>query len=452
MWQASHPRDNRSAGHWRAPGVHRMIAPGHQAIPWQPTLLLQRACACGGTCPTCSAEDVQPKLTVGSANDPLEHEADRVADQVMRMPDGAVHRQPEEGDEEIQAKADAGGLMQRSASVDNQALDPLAGEPEGLDYAPADDVGEQPLADEALQAKEEGGGAGGGPVGQSFGRSLHTALSGGAPMSRGARTFMESRFGTGFGAVRVHHDARADTLARSIGARAFTLGRNVFFKRGEYAPESARGRHLLAHELTHVVQQTGHGMLRRRWAAGLARTISRAYGGPRTLRRAVEVHVNLRHGGGAQQSVRLYNSAGSDRTFITSAGTGDRTSRLIRRAHYGIWAKVGPPPAKSHRWGLQYFAPFSGGVGFHSNIAWPLRSTLCADGVTAYCSGTQSERVERVLTVDGTPRSHGCLRLSHGNSRTLFNDVSIGTRVYVYDRLSWRSPSWSSEADRALPP
>jgi hypothetical protein len=65
---------------------------------------------------------------------------------------------------------------------------------------------------------------------------------------------MESRFGTSFGAVRMHADPAASAAARSISARAFTLGNHVYFRDGAYAPGTERGRRLLAHELAHVLQ------------------------------------------------------------------------------------------------------------------------------------------------------------------------------------------------------
>ena len=69
---------------------------------------------------------------------------------------------------------------------------------------------------------------------------------------------MESAFGAGFGGVRVHTGAEADALSAALSARAFTAGQDIFFRRGEYAPQSSTGRQLLAHELTHVVQQGTH--------------------------------------------------------------------------------------------------------------------------------------------------------------------------------------------------
>jgi hypothetical protein len=68
---------------------------------------------------------------------------------------------------------------------------------------------------------------------------------------------MESAFGTDFGGVRVHTDSSADSLNQALSARAFTTGQDIFFRQGEYSPGSSSGKELLAHELTHVVQQTG---------------------------------------------------------------------------------------------------------------------------------------------------------------------------------------------------
>jgi hypothetical protein len=83
------------------------------------------------------------------------------------------------------------------------------------------------------------------------------ALSGGRPLPPAERAFFEPRMGAEFRDVRVHTGPRAEALASGVQARAFTHGRDVVFGRGEYAPGSSRGRELMAHELTHVVQQSG---------------------------------------------------------------------------------------------------------------------------------------------------------------------------------------------------
>jgi len=78
---------------------------------------------------------------------------------------------------------------------------------------------------------------------------------GGSPLAPDVRTDMESRFGQDFGDVRVHTDGAAHESATSVNAQAYTVGSNIVFQRDRYDPSSAQGRHMLAHELTHVVQQ-----------------------------------------------------------------------------------------------------------------------------------------------------------------------------------------------------
>jgi len=85
---------------------------------------------------------------------------------------------------------------------------------------------------------------------------VHTVLaSPGAPLSAEALAFMEPRFGYDFGGVRVHTDSQAALSAQMVNAHAYTVGGDIVFGNGQYAPQTPQGRRLLAHELTHVVQQ-----------------------------------------------------------------------------------------------------------------------------------------------------------------------------------------------------
>lgn len=79
---------------------------------------------------------------------------------------------------------------------------------------------------------------------------------GGAPLDHDVRTDMEARFGRSFGHVRVHTDHAAHESAKAVNAQAYTVGSNVVFQRDKYNPSSAEGRHMIAHELTHVEQQS----------------------------------------------------------------------------------------------------------------------------------------------------------------------------------------------------
>ncbi len=100
--------------------------------------------------------------------------------------------------------------------------------------------------------------SGGAPMPDHAPRSVvDTIGSAGSPLSPDVRSFMEERFGRDFGGVRVHTGPQAERSADAIGARAYTVGQSIAFNRGEYQPHTPRGRHLIAHELAHSVQQAG---------------------------------------------------------------------------------------------------------------------------------------------------------------------------------------------------
>ena len=89
--------------------------------------------------------------------------------------------------------------------------------------------------------------------------SINATRGGGRSLSPGERSYYEPRFGTSFEGVKIHTDSKAAQLSRSVNARAFTVGRDVFFGAGEYSPNTIQGKKLIAHELTHTVQQGGGG-------------------------------------------------------------------------------------------------------------------------------------------------------------------------------------------------
>jgi hypothetical protein len=161
---------------------------------------------------------IQAKLKIGAVDDPLEHEADRLADQVMRTPDPEV------------SLAASPPLISRKCAG-------CAAE-EKLQKRPAHP---QPSAGEAPEI-------------------VHEVLrSPGQPLDPASLAYFEPRFGHDFSRVRVHTDQRATDAARDLAAHAFTIGEHIVFGRRQYAPDGATGAHLLAHELTHVVQQRAGG-------------------------------------------------------------------------------------------------------------------------------------------------------------------------------------------------
>ena len=112
-------------------------------------------------------------------------------------------------------------------------------------------------------------GQGEGDVTPEVEAAIQGERGGGQALDSAARAQMEPAMGADFRGVRVHTGGQADTLNRDLRARAFTTGQDIFFKQGEYSPGSSSGRELLAHELTHVVQQDGD-RVRRKLTVGAA--------------------------------------------------------------------------------------------------------------------------------------------------------------------------------------
>lgn len=212
---------------------------------------------------------VQAKLTVSQPDDKYEQEADRVADTVMRMPEPAavgrpdddedkdkpdiqtkpitgqitplLFRQPDIGaesetrekdeEEEVQAKA----LLQRQPGPDDEQKRGLANEIETLHAKRA--FTETPVVPEKLE------------------KEIMRAQGQGQPLSDTACAFFGPRFGHDFSQVRIHADGQAAEMARTLNAQAFTRGPDIYFGAGRYQPHDTMGRKLLAHELTHTLQQ-----------------------------------------------------------------------------------------------------------------------------------------------------------------------------------------------------
>ena len=169
----------------------------------------------------------QAKLEISVPEDLSEREADRFADQVMRAAGPAPAPAP--AGEDREGRAELAGAER---------------EPEQ-----AGKVQRASTGTSAIRA--------GGPVlGRGASRGIAAARTGGGePLPEPVRAFMEPKFGEDFSGVRVHRDARASGLARAVEARAFTVGQDLFFREGAYEPGTYKGKRLLAHELTHVVQQ-----------------------------------------------------------------------------------------------------------------------------------------------------------------------------------------------------
>lgn len=186
---------------------------------------------------------LQAKLRVSTPDDRHEREADRVADHVMRMPEPVVQRRCS------------------GCAAGHACTECGAGEP-GIQRTP-------------LTAAAPPSGS----------HPIVGSLGAGASLDRDARAYFEPRFGRDFGSVRVHTGAAAARSAHAVHARAYAVGRDIVFGAGEYAPATVQGRRLLAHELTHVVQQGGE-VHRRAYGPPPA-----ASGGPTSLGTPAPTHA-----------------------------------------------------------------------------------------------------------------------------------------------------------------
>ncbi len=193
---------------------------------------------------------IQARLQTSRPGDAHEREADRLAEQVMQMAEPQVQRQAEEEEKEpIQTKPVAGQitpLVQRQQEEEKEPLQPSSESATPL-------VRRQEEEEETLQAKD--GPSQSSDVPSDVVTHIDSARGGGQPLPESARAHFEPRFGRDLSQVRVHSDSRAATTSRRLDARALTHGRDIFFGAGKYQPETTSGKYLLAHELTHVVQQ-----------------------------------------------------------------------------------------------------------------------------------------------------------------------------------------------------
>jgi len=193
-----------------------------------------------------AAGALQPRLTVGPADDPYEREAEQTADVVMG-PDGAMRA----GAVDARHVGIAAGLS-RVVRRAMGKIDPPTKKDE--EKRKDDDKKDD---DQKRIAQRASAGAGPSVVPTGVAHTIETTTaSGGSPLPPALRSKFEPRFGYDFDRVRVHTDGRAVGAATALSARAFTVGDHLFFGAGEYQPTSTEGQRLIAHELTHVVQQS----------------------------------------------------------------------------------------------------------------------------------------------------------------------------------------------------
>ena len=175
---------------------------------------------------------IQPKLTINTPNDIYEQEADSMAERVMNLPEKSPLPNP--------TISQLNNVIQRKCAKCGEEDD----EKEGT-----------------LMRKAEYGGSFQTPP--TLSTQLNASKGIGSPLPEKTRGLMQNAFNADFSGVRIHTGNSANDMSRGIQARAFTHGQDIYFNRGEYSPESGEGKRLLAHELTHTLQQSGSNIQRK---------------------------------------------------------------------------------------------------------------------------------------------------------------------------------------------
>ena len=312
---------------------------------------LQRQCVCGGSsgltgsCPECETkklvgQPLQTKLRINEPGDEYEQEADRVADQVMKMPEPASEMDT--------SKNSGSALVQRNVGANDA----------GPAAAPA-------IVQDVLSSPGE-------------------------PLNAETRAFFEPRFGHDFSRVRVHNDRHAAASARAVNALAYTVGADVSFGAGQYRVNSTQGRRLLAHELTHVVQQSAAGSYR---APSLQRTASFVNG---SISETLNLADRVLNGQSAGETDFVLN--GSTFTTVTTVNDGVKALHVPRLGS----------SARGRRTRCWFASVPDNEVSFAMRILspdpWSAATTKAAmgnllPGLSAACSGADAS----TFTVNGSP-------------------------------------------------
>ncbi len=398
---------------------------------------------------------IQTKLAIGQPNDKYEQEADRVAAQVVQQVNspqaqqsGGIQRDavnleddkslqtkplisklqretvPEE--EEDEATLQTKSLLQRQEKPEEEEELQMKPMNTSIQQQDMPEEEEEELQTKPIVQRREGGKTVA-PV--DLEASIERTQGQGQPLGDKVRGPMEQAFGSDFSRVRVHTDARSDQLNKSIQARAFTTGQDVFFRQGEYQPGSRGGQELLAHELTHVVQQSDRGNSQLKIQRQQKKTAPR-----KPKPRIIKVYLDgKQHIVVMQGNQTLFNKT-------ASAATKTRTQLLKKTKDHrcqGDWCyarfRIGyqtPGDSLTGRKGLKYFSGVYGNYGIHSNIQRKPKKVRTKKG------GVRIIRERKNLLANGKedPTGSGCVRLSEPDARRFHQIVSEGDEVRYYYR------------------
>lgn len=285
-------------------------------------------------------------------------------------------------------------------------------------------IQKKPLAESITPLIQRSSSEKGGEASTHVENQINSSKGNGASMDGETKNFMETRFGTDFSDVKIHTGSQAVQMSRELNAQAFTVGNDIYFNEGKYSPNSESGKHLLAHELTHTVQQTG----------GIRRKIQKQQD-PCTYRtrnvKEREIHLNL-----GLNALRVYTRNGTSFTITLEYGnliTGSSTVSLARANGWcHLYSVKGHQRLSGH--GLINFVNYCGGFGFHSNY-W--RNGTPRPKTPTLIPGASSAGCARIPDANATSTSSS-------RSNEFYNLVQNGDCVRIYSRSVWRNPTFSN--------
>lgn len=316
---------------------------------------------------------IEPKLRINKPGDQYDQKADAIADRVM----GMAHISP--------STKSISGLI--GASVQRKCASCKEEEKE-----------------KGLVMRKANQSVTGATVSASLGAMLTTSNNHGSPLPQGTRNFMESALSTDFSAVRLHTDNRAAEMSKSINAKAFTYGNDIYFSTGMFSPYTREGRHLLSHELAHVVQQK---------SSSLSFLIQR---------------VQLTYDDGP-------DSAGNTRAVLNA----------LRAAQvHATFYLVGRRVVQGDNWRLVFDIAANGNwLGNHA-YDW---NDATDDHI--FLHGTTEERVQKILQTEWAIRDALIRGKTEAQQNNTWNNIPQVSRDYIDDVIAhgtgrFRTPSFRS--------
>ncbi|MEZ4875162.1 MAG: DUF4157 domain-containing protein [Flavobacteriaceae bacterium] len=233
---------------------------------------------------------IQTKLTIGKADDAYEKEADATADKVVNgaaegnslqkkgeeeeeslqqkpasqtisslqkkelaQEESSIQKVPKEEEEAVQQKEEEEETLQQKGE-EEEAQTKREEEESPVQKEEEEEEAAQPKAEEEEKLQKKGNNT---AATSTVEKGIKSTKGQGSKMDTKTRIEMEKGFGADFSQVKIHTDATSEKISEELGAQAFTTGNDIYFNEGKYNPTTKEGKHLLAHELTHTIQQTG---------------------------------------------------------------------------------------------------------------------------------------------------------------------------------------------------